>query len=190
VLEFEVSREAKKALENNQPGVLKYQDDAIEVYIEPMQPLQTLLIAGAGHIGQAVAQLGKMVDFEVVVVDDRADFASRQRFPDADKIIADDIAKTLRQFPVGNSTYIVIVTRGHKNDEQALYSVINSNARYMGMIGSKRKIKVVYDSLKKKGVSPEQLSRVYAPIGLNINSHTVPEIAVSIVAQLIQMRNG
>ncbi len=190
VLEFEVSREAKKALETSQPRMLKYQNDAIEVYIEPMQPLPTLLIAGAGHIGQAVAKLGKMVDFEVVVVDDRADFASRQKFPDVDKITADDIAKTLGEFPIDNSTYIVIVTRGHKNDEEALYSVIKSKARYIGMIGSSRKIKVVYDNLKKKGISQEQLSRVFAPIGLNINSQTVPEIAVSIVAQLIQIRNG
>jgi len=190
VLEFEVSRESKKALEINQPSVLKYQDDAIEVYIEPMLPLPTLLIAGAGHVGQAVAQLGKMVDFEVAVVDDRADFASRQRFPDADKIIAGDMGQTLSEFPIDNSTYVVIVTRGHKNDEEALHSVINSDARYIGMIGSKRKIKVIYDNLKEKGVSQKQLSRVHAPIGLDINSQTVPEIAVSIVAQLIQVRNG
>ena len=190
VLEFEVSREAKKALETNQPRVLRYQDDAINVYIEPMSPLPTLLIAGAGHVGQAVAQLGKMVDFDVVVVDDRTDFASRERFPEADKIIAGDMAQILSEFPIDNSTYIVIVTRGHKNDEEALHRVINSNARYIGMIGSKRKIGVIYDNLKGKGISPDQLSRVYAPIGLEINSQTVPEIAVSIVAQLIQVRNG
>ncbi|MFQ6040261.1 MAG: XdhC family protein [Candidatus Poribacteria bacterium] len=189
-IEREVMSQAAEALEKNEPRLFETKDGAVVIFIEPIQPLHTLLIAGAGHVGQAVAKLGKMLDFEVVVADDRPDFASQERFPDADKIIVQDIAKTLLEFPIDPLTYIVIVTRGHQHDEEALYSVIDSNARYIGMIGSRRKIKLIFEDLIERGVSKERLQQVYSPIGLDINSKTVPEIAVSIAAQLVQVRNS
>jgi len=189
-LEREVMLQTVEALEENEPRLFEFQDNAVAIFIEPIQPLHTLLIAGAGHVGQAVAKLGKMLDFEVVVVDDRPDFASRERFPDADKIIVKDIAQTLREFPIDPLTYIVIVTRGHQHDEEALYSVIDSNARYIGMIGSRRKVKLIFKDLIERGVSKKRLQQIYSPIGLEINSKTVPEIAVSIAAQLVQVRNS
>ena len=189
-LEREVMHEAVDVLDENEPRLVEFQNNAVAIFIEPIQPLHTLLIAGAGHVGQALAKMGKFLNFEVVVVDDRPDFASRERFPDADKIIVRDIAQALREFPIDQSTYVVIVTRGHQQDEEALYSVIGSNARYIGMIGSRRKIKVIFENLFERGVSKEQLQQVYSPIGLDINSQTVPEIAVSIAAQLVQVRNS
>ena len=189
-LDCEVIIQASEALEENEPRLIEFQNNAVAIFIEPIQPLHTLLIAGAGHVGQAVARMGKFLNFEVVVVDDRPDFASRERCPDADKIIVQDIAQALREFPIDQSTYVVIVTRGHQQDEEALYSVIGSNARYIGMIGSRRKIKVIFENLFERGVSKEQLQQVYSPIGLDINSETVPEIAVSIAAQLVQVRNS
>jgi xanthine dehydrogenase accessory factor len=189
-LEREVVFQVSEALEENEPRLVEFQNNEVAIFIEPIQPLHTLLIAGAGHVGQAVAKMGKFLNFEVAVVDDRPDFASRERFPDADKIIVQDIAQALREFPIDQSTYVVIVTRGHQHDEDALYSVIDSNARYIGMIGSRRKVKLIFDDLIERGVSKEQLQQVYSPIGLDINSKTVPEIAVSIAAQLVQVRNS
>jgi len=189
-LEHEVIIQAAEIFDENEPRLVECQNNEVAIFIEPIQPLHTLVIAGAGHVGQAVAEMGNFLKFEVVVVDDRPDFALRERFPDADKIIVKDIAQTLCEFPIDQSTYVVIVTRGHQHDEEALYSVIDSNARYIGMIGSRRKVKLIFENLIERGVSKEQFKQVYSPIGLDINSQTVPEIAVSIAAQLVQVRNS
>jgi xanthine dehydrogenase accessory factor len=150
----------------------------------------TLLIAGAGHVGTALARLAVDLEFKVVVVDDRADFANSRLLPPPIKPIAADIEQTLRDYPINAGTYVVIVTRGHKRDEQALAAVIDSPAKYLGMIGSKRKIKAVFGDLESAGVSPKLLERVHSPIGLKINAVTVPEIAVSIAAELIAVRRA
>lgn len=148
----------------------------------------TLLIAGAGHVGQAVARLGVQLDFHVVIIDDRADCASRQRFPEPVEIVVDDIAGALRRYPIDESCYVVIVTRGHGHDHQALEAVIGSEAGYIGLIGSKRKTKMIFSDLSASGATPEQIARVHTPIGVPIGAVTVPEIAVSIAAELIQHR--
>jgi len=189
-IEREVMLQASETLKENEPRLVEFQNNAVAIFIEPIQPLHTLLIAGAGHVGQAVAKMGKFLNFEVAVIDDRPDFASRERFPDADKIMVQDIAQALCEFPIDPLTYIVIVTRGHQHDEEALYNVIDSSARYIGMIGSRRKVKLIFEDLIERGVSKEKLQQVYSPIGLDINSKTVPEIAVSIAAQLVQVRNS
>ena len=150
----------------------------------------TLLIAGAGHVGAELAKLCVRLEFRVVVVDDRADFANAERLPPPIEPIAGDMTKTLRDFPIDLATYVVIVTRGHRHDEQALAAVIDSNARYLGMIGSQRKIKVIRDNLIAAGVEPGRLDRVHAPIGLPIHAVTVPEIAVSIAGQLVEVRRA
>lgn len=148
----------------------------------------TLLIAGAGHVGKALASMAIDLDFHVVVIDDRADVASRDRFGDRVELRVGDIATTLGSYPIDATCYVVIVTRGHQHDEQALEAVIRSDATYLGLIGSKRKAKLIFDDLRQGGVSDELLSRVATPIGLDIGAVLVPEIAVSIAAELVQHR--
>jgi xanthine dehydrogenase accessory factor len=157
----------------------------------PVLPRITLLIVGAGHVGQAVARLAAEVDFDVWILDDRASFANRERFPSAQRLLVGDIGPTLQQLApeLTPSTYCLIVTRGHNHDEEALYHLATTQAGYVGMIGSKRKIKLIFEDLLAKGVTQEALARVHAPLGLPIGSQTVPEIAVSIVAELIACRN-
>ena len=181
---------AKLFRKDELPGETNRKNGTTAVFLEPLQPRPTLLIAGAGHVGQALCHLGNWLDFDIAIVDDRADFASADRLPEADEIIIGDIAEELRKYPINHLTYVVIVTRGHQHDESALHSVVESDARYIGLIGSRRKIKLIFDDLLEVGIPLEKLERVYAPIGLDINSKTVPEIAVSIASQLIQIRNG
>ena len=189
-LEASIQSESMEALVQNSPHVFRWKGDDVWVFMDPVQPRPTLLIAGAGHVGQALCHLGEWLDFDIVVVDDRPDFASKERLPEAHQIVIGDIAEELRKYPIDNMTYVVIVTRGHRHDEEALYSVVESEACYVGLIGSRRKIKLIFDDLLDLGASEQTLSQVYAPIGLDINSKTVPEIAVSIAAQLIQRRNS
>lgn len=149
-----------------------------------------LLIAGGGHIGLALARLAAQLDFHITVIDDRADFANPERFPPPMESIAADIEATLRRLPVDPHTYIVIVTRGHRHDQAALAAVIDSPARYIGMIGSRRKVRLIFDALRAEGVAEDRIARVHAPIGVPIGSVTVPEIAISIAAQLIAERRS
>jgi xanthine dehydrogenase accessory factor len=157
----------------------------------PILPRITLLIVGGGHVGQAVAQLAASVDFDVWVLDDRERYASRERFPTAQRLLVSDIGATLKDLvrKVTPSTYCVIMTRGHNHDEEALYHLAPTSAGYVGMIGSKRKKKLIYEDLRAKGVSEEVLAKVHSPLGFDIGSQTVPEIAISIVAELIACRN-
>jgi xanthine dehydrogenase accessory factor len=157
----------------------------------PILPRITLLIVGGGHVGQAVARLAAEVDFEIWVLDDRAAYAGRERFPLAQRLFVGEIGPTLQQLvpELTPSTYCLIMTRGHSHDEEALYHLAASRASYVGMIGSKRKIKLIFEDLLAKGVPADALSRVHAPLGFTIGSQTVPEIAISIVAELIACRN-
>jgi xanthine dehydrogenase accessory factor len=148
-----------------------------------------LLIVGGGHVGQALGALAAELDFDVWVVDDREEFANEKRFPAAQKRIVGPIPETLSKLEITPDTYCVIVTRGHNHDEQALYQLVDRGARYVGLIGSRRKIKMIFDDLLAEGVSPEVLERVYAPLGIDIGSQTVPEIALSIAAELVSHRN-
>jgi xanthine dehydrogenase accessory factor len=125
----------------------------------------------------------------VWVLDDRAEYISAERFPRAQRRVCGPIGDTLRDLQITPETYAIIVTRGHNHDEEALYRLIDRGARYVGLIGSKRKIKLIFDDLEAEGVSPDSLARVYAPLGIDIGSQTVPEIAVSILAELIAHRN-
>jgi xanthine dehydrogenase accessory factor len=147
-----------------------------------------LLIVGAGHVGHALASMAVDLDFHVTVIDDRADYASAARFGEKVKLIVADIAMTLRSIPIDPACYVVIVTRGHKHDEQALEAVISRPAGYIGLIGSKRKARLIFDDLRARGIDEELLSRVHTPVGLDIGAITVSEIAVSIAAQLVQVR--
>jgi xanthine dehydrogenase accessory factor len=157
----------------------------------PVLPRITLLIVGGGHVGQAVARLAAEVDFEVWVIDDRASYTNRERFPSAQRLLVGEIGPILQQLApeLTPSTYCLIVTRGHNHDEEALYHLAPTRAGYIGMIGSKRKIKLIFEDLLAKGLTSAALARVHAPLGFAIGSQTVPEIAISIVAELIACRN-
>jgi xanthine dehydrogenase accessory factor len=161
---------------------------AREVFLEPVLPRIRLVIAGAGHVGQALAGLAAGLDFETVVIDDRDGYANPQRFPVADRLIVGDIPRTLADMEIGPGDYVVVVTRGHKNDADALFSVIRKPAGYLGLIGSRRKIKLIFDGFRAAGVPEDAIARVHAPIGLDIGSETVAEIAVSIAAELVAVR--
>ncbi|MDA1013757.1 MAG: XdhC family protein [Planctomycetota bacterium] len=148
-----------------------------------------LLIVGGGHVGQKVAEMAANVDFDVWVVDDREEYCNSERFPFAKRLVCGPIDTSLSGIDIDANTFCIIVTRGHNHDEEALYHLAETPARYVGMIGSKRKIKLILDDLISEGISSEALARVHAPLGFDIGSQTVPEIAISIVAELIAMRN-
>ncbi|MDI6762688.1 MAG: XdhC family protein [Thermodesulfobacteriota bacterium] len=160
----------------------------VEILLEPIYSEPTVYIFGAGHISQQLVPLVKKVHFKTVVIDDREMFANRDRFPEADEIIVSDFKKSFEQITIDNSSYIVIVTRGHLYDGLILEMAVKTEAHYIGMIGSKKKIQTLYQILLNKGIPKEALDKVHAPIGLDINSETPEEIAVSIVAQLIMKR--
>jgi xanthine dehydrogenase accessory factor len=159
----------------------------------PVLPRIRLFIVGGGHVGQAVAELAAQVDFDIWVLDDREKYANAERFPNAERWFVGDIGQTLKQLvaegQITPATYCLIVTRGHSHDEEALYHLATTPAGYVGMIGSKRKIKLIFEDLQARGISDEMLANVHAPLGLPIGSQTVPEIAISIVAELIGWRN-
>jgi xanthine dehydrogenase accessory factor len=161
------------------------------VFLEPVFPPAHLVIAGAGHIGKALAHLGKLLDFEVTVIDDREEYANPQNLPDADSIVVDDIGKAFQALEKTPDTFAVIVTRGHKCDADALKCCIGSGLAYIGMIGSAKKVSEMRNKFIDEGWStPEQWKAIHAPVGLQINSQSVQEIAVSIAAQLVQVRNS
>jgi xanthine dehydrogenase accessory factor len=159
-----------------------------EVMLEPIFSEPTVYIFGAGHVSHQLAPLAKGVHFKVVVIDDRETFANRERFPEVDEVIVSEFERCFDQLHIDDTSYLVIITRGHLYDSFVLEQAVKTDARYIGMIGSKKKIHTLYQNLTKKGISKETLDRVYAPIGLDINSETPEEIAVSIVAQLIKVR--
>ena len=191
-----LSQELETVFLKRLSGLLKGKKEAAAgekdhlVFLEPVFPLAQLVIAGAGHIGQAVAHLGHLLDFEVTVIDDRSEFTRQECLPEADRIIVDDIGRAVRNFPVSSDTFVVIVTRGHRHDGEALRACLDSQAAYIGMIGSRSKIKQMRRQFLEQGwATPGQFDRVHAPVGLDISSETVQEIAVSIAAQLILVRS-
>ena len=162
----------------------------ITVYIEVVSPPKTLLLVGAGHVSQPVADMAKMLGFKVLVTDDRQEFCNAERFPTADRCLVANTADAFAHLPVNPQTYIVIVTRGHAGDEAALEKALTPEAAYIGMIGSKKKVKTVFENLRQKGFSEEELAKVHAPIGLAIGAETAAEIAVSILAEIIALKNA
>jgi xanthine dehydrogenase accessory factor len=165
--------------------------EGVEVYVEPILPRPTLLIAGAGHIGAALCQVMGLCGFEVVVVDDRPSFAHADRLPGAARVAVADIPAFVRDFPINEDTFIAIVTRGHRHDAHVLRECVHSPARYIGMIGSKRKIVVIFEEMLRDGLATaEELRRVRSPMGLTLNDREVGEIAVSIAAEIVAVRNG
>jgi xanthine dehydrogenase accessory factor len=159
------------------------------VALLPQWPRIRLVIIGAGHVGQAVAGLAAQADFDVCVVDDRHQYANRERFPAGQQILVGPFDELLTSIEITPRDYVLIVTRGHGHDQEALYHLAPTAASYVGLIGSRRKIRLIFENLRAAGISDADLERVTAPVGLDIGSQSVPEIALSIIAQLIARRN-
>jgi xanthine dehydrogenase accessory factor len=162
----------------------------MDVYIEPIEPSPELYIVGAGHVGFHLARLANEVGFRVHVVDDREKFANVERFPYAAEVVADDIPAWLERTTVPPHAYVVIVTRGHTNDLEALRALAPRDLRYLGLIGSRAKVARIYEQLAVDQMPPEFLGHVHAPIGLDIGAVTPQEIAVSILSELIAVKHG
>ncbi|OGO37524.1 MAG: hypothetical protein A2Z03_09000 [Chloroflexi bacterium RBG_16_56_8] len=160
----------------------------MEIFVEPLLVAPTLLLVGAGHVGAACAQLAKFLGFHVVVLDDRPEFVTPENFPHADERIAGDIVAEIGKLEITPRTYVVFVTRAHTLDAALLGAIIENDAAYIGMLGSQRRVLTVKKMLKEKGVSEATLDRVHAPIGIEIHAETPQEIAVSIMAEVIQAK--
>ena len=162
----------------------------LEIFVEPILATPTLFIFGAGHIALALAKMAKLVGFKIVIIDDRPEFATQERFPEAEQTLAIGYAGAFSKLSVNTSDCVVIITHAHEGDEVVLEGALNTDAKYIGMIGSQKKNEVVFAHLRSKGVSQEVLDKVYTPIGLKISAQTPEEIAVSILAEIIQVRRS
>jgi xanthine dehydrogenase accessory factor len=194
---------AREAITNRRPQLVHYElsDDfaqetglicggQMDVYIEPIEPSPELYVVGAGHVGYHLAKLALEVGFRVHVIDDREKFANRERFPNATEVVAEDIPTWIERTRIPPHAYVVIVTRGHTNDLEALRALAPRDLRYLGLIGSRAKVARLYDSLTADQMPPDLLRNVHAPIGLDIGAVTPQEIAVSILSELIAVKHG
>jgi xanthine dehydrogenase accessory factor len=161
---------------------------SLQVFIEPVIPAPVLYIFGAGHVGLNVCKVAALAGFEVIICDDREQYANRERFPDAHEIHAGEMDAVLSELSPSAASYIVIVTRGHRHDMRVLRWALDTPAHYIGMIGSGRKVLTIFQQLEAEGVSRDSFQRVFAPIGLEISAAMPEEIAISIVAELIAIR--
>jgi xanthine dehydrogenase accessory factor len=200
-VEAEVWQAAREVMESEKPRTLTFdlnQDPkydtglvcggTLEIFVEPILPPADLYIFGAGHIAASLYQVAHIAGFDVTVIDDRETYANRERFPEAHQVIAEDFDKAMAQVTPNESSYIVIVTRGHHDDMRMLRWAVQTPARYIGMIGSKRKTITIFKELQQEGLPAHLFDRVNAPIGLDIGAITPEEIAVSITAELIASR--
>lgn len=163
---------------------------ATAIYVEVVESKPVFLIVGGGHIGRSLAKLADFIDFHVVVLDDREEFANSERIPWADEILCEDYEAALDRYPINSGTYITLVTRGHKQDELSLRHCLGRGAAYLGMIGSKRRTGAVLQHLADEGFDRDELAKVRTPIGLNVGAETPEEIAISIMAEVIMFRRG
>jgi xanthine dehydrogenase accessory factor len=162
----------------------------LEVFVEPLIPPAELFIFGGGHIALSVCKVARLAGFEITVIDERESFANRERFPEAGQVIAADFEAATATLHPSTASFVVIVTRGHRDDMRVLGWAVKTPARYVGMIGSRRKVLTIYDELAKQGMERELFERVHAPIGLDIGATTPEEIAVAIVAEMIAVRRN
>ena len=202
-VEAEVWQAAREVMASERPRTLSFdlnQDPkydtglvcggTLDIFIEPVLPPPLLYIFGAGHVGYETYKAAGPAGFDVIVTDDRETYANRERFPDARQVIAEDFDLALEGITPNESSYIVIVTRGHRDDMRVLRWAVQTQAKYIGMVGSRRKAITVFRELTKEGLKPELFERVHSPVGLDIGAITPEEIAVSIVAELIGIRRN
>ena len=200
-VEAEVWQAAREVMENEKPRTVTFNlnenpkydtglvcGGTLDIFVEPVLPPALLYIFGAGHVSLNLYKVARNAGFDVVVVDDRQTYANRERFPHAKEVIAEDFDKVMAGLAPSESAYVVIVTRGHRDDMRVLRWAVRTHARYIGMIGSKRKTITIFRELVKEGLAPELFERVHAPVGLDIGAITPEEIAVAITAELIAVR--
>ncbi len=200
-VEAEVWTAAREAIATGQPKRLSFnlgQDAAYEnglicggqldIFVEPVLPQPRAYVFGAGHISKSLSKVASMAGFATVVIDDRDAFANRERFPEADEVFAGPYEEVFPRLAINDSSYIVIVTRGHRDDMLVLRWAVGTPARYVAMIGSKRKVISVVKELEKEGIPREAFERIQAPMGLEIGAVTPEEIAISVVAEMIAVR--
>ncbi len=200
-VEAEVWNAAREVMETEKPKHLTFslgQDAAydnglicggqLNVFVEPILPQPNALIFGAGHVSKSLAQVSQLAGFRVSVIDDREQFANRERFPDAEDVFADEYETVFPKLNINANSYVIIVTRGHRDDMRVLRWAVGTNAKYIAMIGSKRKTIAIVKELENEGFSRERFTRIHAPMGLEIGAITPEEIAVSVVAEMIAAR--
>ncbi|HJT01143.1 MAG TPA: XdhC/CoxI family protein [Terriglobales bacterium] len=200
-VEADVWQAAREVMEEEKPRTLTFNlnqnpkydtglvcGGTLDIFIEPVLPVPVLYLFGAGHVAVNLYKVAHNAGFDVIVVDDRETYANRERFPEAREIHAEDFEQTMAKLAPNESAYVVIVTRGHRDDMRVLRWAVQTPARYIGMIGSKRKVIAIYHELEKEGLPPELFDRVHAPVGLDIGAVTPEEIAVAITAELIALR--
>ncbi|UCD58371.1 MAG: XdhC family protein [Candidatus Hydrogenedentota bacterium] len=185
-----LKEKAEELSDVTKPCLVEFPDSDTRVFAEPLEIGPVLFLFGAGHVSTFVAPLAKMVGFRVAVIDDRPEFANKERFPDADEIYVLPFPEAFEHITVTKSSYIAIITRGHTYDRIVLESALRTEPAYIGMIGSRKKRELIYQALREKGVPGEEIERVCSPIGIDIDAETPEEIAVSIVAELIAVRAG
>src|ERR1019366_7779844 len=202
-VEAEVWNAAREVIEKEQPRRLSFnlgQDAAydnglicggqLDVFVEPVLPVPGAFIFGAGHISKSLSKVADLAGFSTTIVDNRENFANRERFPEAAEIYAEEYEEVFAKLPVNETSYVIIVTRGHRDDMRVLRWAVSTNARYIAMIGSKRKVINVIKELEKEGIAQESFARVFAPMGLEIGAVSPEEIAVSVVAEMIAVRRN
>ena len=202
-VEAEVWNAARDVMQDERPRHMNFslgQDAAydnglicggqLSVFIEPVVPQPRLYIFGAGHISKSISKIATLAGFDTVIVDNREAFANRERFPEAGEIFAEEYEDVFPKLPIRDTSYLVIVTRGHRDDMRVMRWAVGTNAKYIAMIGSKRKVIGVVKELEKEGIPREAFERAFAPMGLDIGAITPEEIAVSIVAEMIAMRRA
>jgi len=177
---------AAKALKENKTGIVYFSDE-IRIFIDILSREAQLIVCGAGHIAIPLASFARNVGFSVTVLDDRSDFAQPSRFPDC-TVIAENFTIALREMSFGSSAYVVIITRGHEHDVDCLTEILQKETAYVGLIGSRRRVRFVLEWLEKKGFSQQRLKEVFTPIGIPIGAETPEEIALSIVSELVCVR--
>jgi xanthine dehydrogenase accessory factor len=185
-LDTKLSGLALETFKNRKPQLVEI-DDGVQVFVDILTSGTRLVICGAGHIAVPLAHLARSVGFRVTVLDDRSDFANPLRFPDCE-VIAEDFTLALREMAFGPSTYVVVITRGHVHDVDCLTEILGKKMAYVGMIGSRRRVRIVLEILDKQGISQEHLKKVFTPIGLPIGAESPEEIAISIVSELVCVR--
>jgi xanthine dehydrogenase accessory factor len=184
--ENRLKREESKQLTLSLAG-----DCKVEVFFEVIPAIRKAVIVGAGHLAIPLVKFAKVLGFHITVLDDRVLYANRGRFPEADEVLTGDMAATLRGLEITPQTYIVLITRGHQFDEPCLREVIHSQAKYIGMIGSKRRIKACFIRFRDEdGIPEDLLKRVHAPIGLDIGAESPEEIALSIISEMVKVHRG
>ena len=167
-------------------------DMTVELYLEVRRPVQELIVVGAGHIAQPMAHIGALLGFRVTVLDDRPDFATRERFPDADRLVQADFSNPFADVRLHERTHILLVTRGHKYDYDCLVRALRADPppAYIGMIGSRRRVRATYEKLVEEGFGRDLIDRIHAPVGLDVGAETPEEIAIAVAAELVMLRRG